>query len=59
MKKNYIIPAMKPLDYEVESMICAISSVGGNAGINLAGDEDEVPGEADVNANPFGDSIFD
>ena len=59
MKKNYIIPAMQPVDYEVEGMICAISSVGGNAGIGLAEDDADIPGEADVRYNPFGESIFD
>lgn len=59
MKKTYIIPAMQPVDYEVEGMICAISSVGGNAGIGLAEDDAIIPSEADAPANPFGESIFD
>lgn len=59
MKKNYIIPAMQPVDYEVEGMICAISSVGGDAGVGLAEDDATIPSEADVRYNPFGESIFD
>ena len=59
MKKNYIIPAMQPVDYEVEGMICAISSIGGNANIGLAEDDADIPTEADVNDNPFGETLFD
>ena len=59
MKKNYMKPALQPMDMGMENMIAAsIQHVGGNSGIGL-GNDDETPTEADVNANPFGDSIFD
>lgn len=58
MKKNYIVPALQSMDMNVEQMVAAsIKNIGGNSGIQLG--EEEVPAEADVNANPFGDSIFD
>lgn len=58
MKKNYIVPALQSMDMNVEQMVAAsIKTIGGNSGIQLG--EDETPTEADVNANPFGDSIFD
>ena len=58
MKKNYIVPSLQPMDMGVENMLAgSITNVGGNAGITPG--DGEVPTEANVNANPFGDSIFD
>ncbi|MBO4800646.1 MAG: hypothetical protein J5545_02135 [Bacteroidaceae bacterium] len=59
MKKNYIQPELKPFGYEVEGMICALSSIGGDAGISFADDDDDVPGTADAPENPFGGSFFE
>ena len=58
MKKNYIVPSLQPMDMGVENMLAgSVTNVGGNSGITLG--EGEAPTTADVNANPFGDSIFD
>ena len=60
MKKNYMAPSLQPMDMGAEYMLAAsITGVGGNAEINLAGKEDPIPDEADVNANPFGETLFD
>ena len=60
MKKKYIIPALHVQRVQTETMIAAsILSVGGGSGIDLAGEDDEVPTEADVKDNFFGESIFD
>jgi hypothetical protein len=59
MKKNYIVPSLQPMDMGVERMVAAsIKNIGGNSGIGL-GNDDVTPTEADVNANPFGESLFD
>ena len=58
MKKNYMKPALQPMDMGMENMLAgSITNVGGNSGIGMG--TGDAPEEADVNANPFGDSIFD
>ena len=59
MKKKYIIPALHVQRVQTETMIAAsILRVGGDTGI-VMGEDDEVPTEADVKDNFFGESIFD
>lgn len=58
MKKNYIVPSLQPMDMGVERMVAAsITSIGGNSNIGLG--DGETPEEADVNDNPFGETLFD
>lgn len=58
MKKTYIIPSVEVTYVVAEQMIAAsITNIGGGSGIELG--EGEIPEEADVKGNPFGDSIFD
>ena len=58
MKKNYIIPAMQLMEMGAESMVAAsIQHITGDADIQIG--EGDAPGEADVNTNPFGETLFD
>lgn len=58
MKKNYIAPTLQPMDMGVEHMVAAsIQTIGGNSGIEFG--EGVTPDEADVNDNPFGETLFD
>ena len=58
MKKNYIIPAMQLMEMGAESMVAAsITSISGNSGIEIG--TEETPTEADVNTNPFGETLFE
>ena len=63
MKKTYISPAMDVTLYVAEQMLAnSITNIGGDSGIKLADPTDPTqgtPGEGDVKANPFGESIFD
>jgi hypothetical protein len=59
MKKTYMTPALEVQYVQFEQMIAlSITGVGGNSGIGI-GKDDDLPEEADVKGNPFGDSIFD
>ena len=58
MKKTYIIPALTEQRVQTEMMIAgSITNVGGNSGIGKG--DGEVPTEADVKGNYYGESIFD
>ena len=58
MKKTYISPAMDVTYLVAEQMIAnSITGIGGNAGIGMG--EGDVPGEADVKGNLYGETIFD
>lgn len=58
MKKTYIIPALTEQRIQAEQMIAAsITGVGGNSGIGQG--TGEVPTEADVKGNFYGETIFD
>ena len=58
MKKNYIAPILQSMDMDVENMVAAsIKTIGGDSNIGFG--EGDAPDEADVNDNPFGESLFD
>jgi hypothetical protein len=58
MKKNYIIPAMQLMEMGAESMVAAsITNITGDSGIEKG--TGDIPTEADVNTNPFGETLFD
>ena len=60
MKKKYMTPALDVQYVQEETMIAAsITGIGGHSGIGLADEEDEIPDEADVKDNFYGESIFD
>ena len=48
MKKTaYWAPAIEIEKIQIQSLLNSVSNVGGDAGIEKAGDEEEVPGTAD------------
>jgi hypothetical protein len=58
MKKTYISPAMDVTYMVAEQMIAAsITGIGGNSGIGQG--TGEVPTDADVKGNFYGETIFD
>ncbi len=60
MKKTYISPAIDVTIAVAEQMLAAsIDNISGNSGIQQAEEEEDVPDEADVKSNFFGESIFD
>lgn len=58
MKKTYISPAMDVTYMVAEQMIAAsITGIGGDSGIGKG--TGEVPTDADVKGNFYGETIFD
>ena len=58
MKKTYISPVMDVTYMVAEQMIAAsITNIGGNSGIGKG--TGEVPSDADVEGNFYGETIFD